>query len=53
MELSFDYQRRVHVYELRSEWFDEYTDILDELEFGVPEDEDEDDHPIGGYFSKN
>jgi hypothetical protein len=55
MELSFDYQGRVYLFELRSEWFEEYSEILDELEFGMPDEDgsDEDDHPIGGYFSRN
>lgn len=52
VELSFDYQGRVYIYGVRSEWFEEYSDILDELEFGLPE-EDQDEPPIGGYFSKN
>lgn len=53
MELSFDYQGRAYIYELRAEWYEEYTDIVDELEFGVHDGEDDEDPPIGGYFSKN
>ena len=53
MELSFDHEGRAYIYELSSEWYDEYSEILDELEFGVAEDDDGGEDPIGGYFSKN
>jgi hypothetical protein len=53
MELSFDYQGRAYIYELRSEWFDEYSEILEELEFGMSGDKEEGADPMGGYFSKN
>ena len=55
VELSFDTGWRCYVFELRTEWYDEYLDLLSELEMAIPEDdEDEDDEgPVGGYFSKN
>ena len=54
LELSFDYAGRIYVFDVHTEWYDELTDILDELEFFQPDDEDDDDDtPIGGYYSKN
>lgn len=55
IELSFDYQGRVFMFDLRTEWFDEFSDILDEIQLLGPDadDEDEDDSPISGYFSRN
>ncbi len=54
IELSFDHESRVYLYERRAAWFDELSNILDEIDYGESdEDEDEEDGPIGSYFSKN
>jgi len=54
LELSFDVNGAVYMFELRTEWFDELNQILDDIDAVMPEDEEEDDEgPIGGYFSKN
>jgi ABC-type branched-subunit amino acid transport system substrate-binding protein len=54
IELSFDQNGRVYMFELRTEWYDEFSDLLDEIESAVPDPEDEtDEGPMGGYFSKN
>jgi hypothetical protein len=53
LELSFDYQGRIYVFDLCTEWYDELSDMLEEIDmFSVDEDED-DEGPIGGYFSQN
>lgn len=55
LELSFDYQGRIYVFDLHTEWYDELSDMLDDihvLDSGT-EDDDEGDNPMGGYFSKN
>jgi hypothetical protein len=53
LELSFDYQGRIYVFDLCTEWYDELSNILEEIDmFSVDEDED-DEGPIGGYFSQN
>ena len=52
VQLSFDHEGRVFLFELRTEWYDEFTDLVDELQI-LGADVDEDDTPIGGYFSKN
>ncbi len=53
IELSFDHQSRVYVYERRAPWFDELTDIMDELEYGESGGEEDDEPPMGGYYSRN
>jgi hypothetical protein len=54
IELSFDYEDTLYLFELRTEWFTELTQILDQLTIS---DDDSDDgpetDPLGGYYSKN
>jgi hypothetical protein len=54
VELSFDYEGRVYVFDLRTDWYNELGDILDEIEmFGADMDEDDERPMGGGYFSRN
>ena len=53
IELSFDVKHRVYVFDLRTEWYEELSDLLDDLDILGGEIDDEDEGPIGGYFSKN
>jgi hypothetical protein len=54
IELSFDYQGRVFLFDLRTEWFDEFSEMLDEIQLLETDSEDSDgDSPISGYFSRN
>ena len=54
IELSFDHEGRVYLFDLRTEWYDEFSEIQDEIHLLVPDpDEDDDESPIGGYFSRN
>jgi hypothetical protein len=52
IELSFDHEGRVYLFNLRSDWYEEYLDLLEEIDASMPEDEEEDDS-MGGYFSRN
>ncbi len=52
IELAFDLGTRVYVFELRTEWYEEFNDLLDEIT-AASADDDEDEGPIGGYFSNN
>ena len=52
IELSFDHQGRVFVFDLRTEWYDEFSSILDEIQMLSAEGEDN-DTPMSGYFSRN
>jgi hypothetical protein len=52
VELSFDHEGRVFLFDLRTEWYEELSDILDEIHIMDAESDDE-DTSMGGYFSKN
>jgi hypothetical protein len=52
IELSFDLGQRVYLFELRTEWFDNLTELLHQTEDSFADEDDE--SPLGGgYFSKN
>ena len=51
IELSFDHEGRVFLFDLRTDWYDELTEILEEIQ--VITAEADDDPTMGGYFSKN
>jgi hypothetical protein len=56
IEMSFDFEGRTYLFEMRSEWFDELSDLLDEIDAATPPDfiDDEGDESMGGgYFSRN
>lgn len=53
IELSFDLSPRVYVFDLRTEWFEDLSDLMERIEDSYRE-EDEGEPPLrGGYFSKN
>jgi len=53
IELSFDLEGRVFLFDLRTDWYDELSDIQDEIRILSAEADDQDDTPLSGYFSKN
>jgi hypothetical protein len=55
LELSYDYQGRVFLFDLQTDWYEDFSTLLEDLEFFEPENQDEDDDEgsISGYFSKN
>jgi len=57
IEMAFDYQGRMYVYELVTDWFETFVDLSDLLLTASPaddtDDEDESDGSFGGYYSKN
>ena len=53
LELSFDYQGRVYLYDVYSEWYDDYLELLDEVDIASPDEEAEEDESMGGYYSRN
>jgi len=53
IELSFDHGGRIYVFDLRTEWYDELSDLLDEINMTGTEPDEDDDSPMSGYFSKN
>jgi hypothetical protein len=56
LELAFDHNSRLYVYELQPDWYQEYLgleeEIFEHLTEGSEVDED-DDPSLGGYYSKN
>jgi hypothetical protein len=53
IELSFDHDGRVFIFDLRTDWYEDLSDILDEIQIMDAESDSDDDTPISGYFSKN
>ncbi len=53
LELSFDYQGRVYLFNLRSEWYDDYLDLIEELDAAMPEEEEDEGGSMGDYYSNN
>ncbi len=55
VELSYEYQDTMYVFDLHAEWFEELGDLLAQLDLGfdIDEDEDEQDESYGGYYSRN
>jgi hypothetical protein len=54
LELSFDSEARTFVYDLQADWYAEFMHILDDIDGFESEGEEEgEDGPVGGYFSRN
>lgn len=52
VEVSFDFEGRVYMYAVETEWFAEWESIIEELESAEPETDEEDDS-YGGFYSNN
>jgi len=52
LELAFDHNSRLYVYEVQPDWYEEFLAVEDEIVSRVDDEEGEDDS-LGGYFSKN
>ena len=53
IELSFDYNDTLYMFELQTEWYSELNNILDQLDLSGPGDDEGDDETFGGYYSRN
>jgi hypothetical protein len=53
LELAFDHNSRLYVYEVQPDWYEEYLGLEEELMTRLTEDETDQDDSLGGYFSKN
>lgn len=53
LELAFDQQGRMYVYELRPDWYEEFLGVCDEIASHLPVEEEEEDGSLGGFYSKN
>jgi hypothetical protein len=38
---------------MQPDWYDEFLSVEDEIMSLMADDDEDDDEPIGGYFSKN
>jgi len=52
LELAFDYNSRLYIFELQPDWYEEFLGIEDEVT-ALAVDDDLDNDSLGGYFSKN
>ena len=55
LELAFQFETHFYLYEARSDWYDEFVSVNDEvMAFGaVDDDEVDSDGSLGGFYSKN
>lgn len=54
LELSFDHEGRIYVFDLRTDWYEEFSDLLDDINMlTAGSDEEDGENPMSGYFSKN
>ena len=53
LELAFDFNQRLYVYELQPDWYEEFIELDEEIMARASDDEMGDDETLGGYFSKN
>jgi hypothetical protein len=52
LELSFDFSGRTYLFVVNANWFNEYLNIMQELD-DVMEMFGDEEPPVGGYFSNN
>lgn len=50
VEISFDYGQRDYIFETRTDWFEELSEMLERIEGSF---DDEPDGSLGGYYSNN
>jgi hypothetical protein len=54
LEMAFDYESRLYVYEVQPDWYEEFQSIEDEIVSRVSDDDESmGDDSLGGYYSKN
>jgi hypothetical protein len=55
LQLYFEYINHVYVYQARTDWYEDFEDIFADVTVGESEDfeDDEEEGPIPGYFSRN
>ncbi|MBV6430312.1 MAG: hypothetical protein IANPNBLG_00421 [Bryobacteraceae bacterium] len=59
IELAFEIQGRFYVYDLRTEWYEELLDLMEQIDSAASvgdlddDDDDDEDNEEGRYFSRN
>jgi hypothetical protein len=52
IELSYDFDGRIYLFELQTDWYEEWHEVLDEIEDATP-GAGEGPESYGGYYSNN
>jgi hypothetical protein len=53
VELSYDFDGRTYLFEVTAPWYDDYLDLLDDLDDSLDLGEDDEPPSMSGYFSQN
>jgi hypothetical protein len=56
LELGFDHNSRLYVYEVRPDWYDEFLELSDDIATNLPSpggDDEADGSGMGGFYSNN
>jgi len=53
LQLSFTLGLLVYLYEVHTDWYEAFTDIVNELEAAAEQSDTGEDSSLGGYFSNN
>src|SRR5262249_34431743 len=53
LELAFNHDSRLYVYELQPDWYEEYLTVEDEIAATMAEEDLDEGDSLGGYFSTN
>jgi hypothetical protein len=54
IELSFDHAQRVYIFDLRTEWFDDLSELIERIQESFHDDDEGTESPLGGgYYSNN
>ena len=53
LELSFAFEARVYLFEVHTDWYESFTDILGELDAAAEQNDASENGSLGGYFSNN
>lgn len=53
LEMAFDCDSRLYVYEVRPDWYEEFLNLEEEITMRSADEELDRGNSLGGYFSKN
>ena len=53
LELAFNHDSSLYVYELQPDWYEEFLVAEDEIASAMAEGDTDEGDSLGGYFSKN
>lgn len=53
IEMAFDHNSRFYIYEVASDWYEEFMELTEEIETILPPAIEEDESGMGGFYSNN